>query len=155
ANKEELLDAYAGHYHDRAKAFFAEAKRTSASIQALVRRELPNLRRALDLLFDAGRQRAAAEVADCVTWFLNFFGRASEAANLERPSAGAVPVAYPRPGQRLTPDSWEREIASGQADLQQGNPRAAHSRFTALLTRMEALPEGSAVGPGSVEYART
>ena len=45
-----------------------------------------------------------------------------------------------------------RESGLGEDEFQRGKIGAAYTRFTRLLARIEALPEGAPLGPGSYEH---
>ncbi len=69
-----LRERYAQRYHGLASYLYQEDNRNPQPVRALVRKELPNLRRALELLLEAGEVDDASEMADRVARFLNRFG---------------------------------------------------------------------------------
>jgi len=74
----ELEARYAQAYYQLARYESQEDNKNPLPTRALVVRELPNFRRALDLTLAAGDMDTAVEFADSIAKFLNFFGRWSE-----------------------------------------------------------------------------
>ena len=66
---------YRQGYQQLASYLDHQDNRTPVQARAIAARELPNLRRALDLTVEAGDVEGAAELADQICRFLDLFGR--------------------------------------------------------------------------------
>ncbi len=75
ASDETLREHYSLHYHKLAVDAYRKDKRDLQHVQALVRRELPNLKHALEVLLDSGKLDRASNMAMSICWFLKKFGR--------------------------------------------------------------------------------
>ncbi len=151
ADNAEGYQSYAGRYHALATHLYHEDKRNPEPVRSLARRELRNLRRALDLLLELGEHDVAVALTTCITHFLTIFGLLREREDLERKIA-----ALPKPTDAvLTETDYLRESNAGEHELARGNVRAASTRFMALHARMEALPEGAPLGHRSYEHCLT
>ena len=120
-----------------------------------MRRELPNLRRALELLLEAGEVDDATEMADNIAKFLDIFGLLRERDELRKQVDGAVAASRTQKGGVLTRAEYLRESGLGEDEFGRGDLQGAYARFMALLTRIEALPEGTPLGRGSYEHCLT
>ena len=150
AGDAALRERYARRYYGLANYLYREDDRHPQAVRALVQKELPNLRRALELLLESGDLDAASDMADSIARFLNNFGLLRERDELRRRIAEAVKDT-PQ-SRELTRAEWLRESGLGEDERQKGNLPAAYTRFSNLLARIEALPEGTAVGRGSYEH---
>jgi tetratricopeptide (TPR) repeat protein len=150
-----LLARYAERYHAVANYLYHEDNRNPLAARELARRELPNLRRALELLLDGGALDEAAELVERIASFLNFFGMWRERDELRRRVELAVESADMHSDGALTRAEWLRKSGRGEDEFQLGNLHAAYARFTALLARHEALPAGAPLGGGSYEHCLT
>ena len=155
ADDAALRERYAQRYYGLAKYLYQEDSRNPQPVRALVRIELPNLRRALELLLEAGELDAASDMADSIAKFLNNFGLWRERDEMRRRVDDAVAAARSQMGGALTRAEWLRESGLGEDELRKGNLRAAYTRFTNLLARIEALPEGTPLSRGSYEHCVT
>src|SRR5712692_9610439 len=155
ANDAALRKRYAQRYQGLARYLYYEDDRNPHPVRALVRKELLNLRRALDLLLEAGELDAASAMADQIARFLDIFGLWRERDELRRQVEKAVEAAGAQKGEVLTRAEWLRESGLREDELAKGNLRAAYDRFTKLLARMEALPEGTPLGRESYEHCLT
>jgi tetratricopeptide (TPR) repeat protein/CHAT domain-containing protein len=149
-----LRSRYAARYHAVANYLYQEDDRNPLAVRELARREMPNLRRALDVLLADGALDEATELVTYIVWFLNFLGLWRERDELRRRVNEAV-AAVARTDGALTQAEWLRESGSGEDEFARGNLRAAYARFTALCERIEALPDGAPLGPGSYQHCTT
>src|SRR5205807_4958771 len=94
-----------------------------------------------------------SDMATSIAWFLGFFGLQRELNELRRQVA--VAVASAPAGETLTQAEFLRESGLGEDEFRRGNLRAAYTRFTNLLERIEELPEGAPLGRGSYEHCLT
>ena len=78
ARRAELEARYAQAYYAAGKLRIPEDNKNPLPTRAIVSRELPNFRRALDLTLAAGDLDTAADFADSIARFLDVFGRWSE-----------------------------------------------------------------------------
>jgi tetratricopeptide (TPR) repeat protein len=150
-----LLARYAERYHAAARDLYTEDTRNPLAVRELARCELPNLRRALELLLDGSAPDEAAELADCIARFLSYFGMWRERDELRRRVELAVESAGARSNGALTRAEYLRESGRGEDEFERGNLSAADARFTALLARHEAPPVGAPLGSGSYEHCQT
>jgi tetratricopeptide (TPR) repeat protein len=87
--------------------------------------------------------------------FLNIFGLWRERDELRRRVDRAVAIASQRTGGALTQAEYLRESGGGEDEFERGNLSAAYTCFTALRERIESLPAGAPLGPGSYEHCLT
>src|SRR6266566_200806 len=90
ADDAALRERYTQRYSGLANYLYDEDERNPHPVRALVRKELPNLRRALDLLLEGGELDAASEMADQIIRFLNSFGLLRERDELRKQVNEAV-----------------------------------------------------------------
>ena len=148
AGDEPLLMRYALRYYALASALVSSDHRSPQPVRALARRELPNLQRALDLLIESGNLEAASDMTGRIARFLKIFGLGRERDELLRRVTEVV-AARTQAGEMLTEAEWLHESDLGESEYDSGNIQAALDRFTALLSRIEAQPEGTELGKGS------
>jgi hypothetical protein len=82
-------------------------------VRALVRRELPNLRRAFDALRAQEEHEQAVEMATHIAWFLKFFSLGRELADLRGKQEAAAALAASEEGTLVPPVAAE----DGQDDI--------------------------------------
>jgi len=155
ADDAALRERYTQRYYGLARYLNFEDNRHPQPVRALVRKELPNLRRALELLLEEGELDATSEMADQIARFLDIFGLLRERDELRRRMNEAVAAKDTQKDRVLTPAEHLREAGLGEDEYKKGNLRAAYDRFTKLLARIEELPEGTPLGPGSYEHCTT
>ncbi len=155
AEDAALRERYIQRYYGLADYLYHEDDRNPHPVRALVRKELPNLRRALDLLLERGELDTASSMADSIARFLGYFGLLRERDELRRRVDEAVKAKGTQEGGMLTQAEWLREIGMGGDEQSRGNLRAAFARLTALLNRVETQPEGMQMGRGSYEHCCT
>jgi len=154
ATDKELYDRYVSIYISLALKLRGEDYHYPLAVRAVTWRELPNLRRTLELLLDEGNVGAASILADLIVWFLDCFGLWRERDALWRRLAEAAAVKGSQGGETLTAEEYLREMGRGEYEFDKGDLRAAYARFATLLTRADALPEGGELAPGSHQYSR-
>jgi tetratricopeptide (TPR) repeat protein len=150
-----LRQRYTQRYAALATYLEREAYQHPEPVYALVRRELPNLRKALALLLQAGDMEAASRMADKLTRFLGNLGLTRERDQLRRRVEAALAAAPASTGGVLTHAEYLHEHGRAQDERGRGNVRAAFARLTGLLARILALPTGADDGPGSFSHCRT
>jgi tetratricopeptide (TPR) repeat protein len=155
ANDAALRERYAQRYSAVALYLYNEDDRRPQPVRALVRRELPNLRRALELLLEAGQLDTASEMAERIVKFLTFFGLGRERGELWRRVDQALARTSTQEDGALTRTEFLRENGLGEEEFSKGNLPSAYARFTTLLARIEARPEGTPLGRGSYEHCTT
>ena len=155
ADDPALRERYAQRYYAVANYLYDEDKRHAQEVRALVQKELPNLRRALELILEAGDLDAATEMAKSIAKFLNLFGLLRERDELRRRIGEAVAAKGAQESGGLTRAEYLRESGLGEDEFQRGKIGAAYTRFTGLLARIEALPGGIPLGLGSYEHCMT
>ncbi len=165
-----LEERYWQRYYDLANYFYREDRKNPHFIRALAQRDLPNLRRGLDLALqraaaqpdDADLQEAAAEFADRVARFFDVFGLRRER---ERLAARVDALTAQRPAQGdgagLTRAEYLALSGRGETLLNSGRARDAEAVFRGLLARFPTpaldpspIPDGGGVGVGVWAYER-
>ncbi len=150
-----LRERYARHYYELAGILYRLETRHPQPVRAPAHRELPNLRRALNILLEVGEPEVVTRMANSIAMFLYIFGLPRERDELWKRVEKAMAAADTKDGGALTTAKFWHECALGEDELNKGNLRAACVRFTELLVRVEALPEGTPVGKGSFEHFYT
>jgi len=92
---------------------------------------------------------------ECIARFLNYFGLWRERDELRRRVDQVVAAAGQRTGGALMQAEFLRKIGVGEDEFRRGNLQVACARFTALCERIEALPAGTPLGPGSYQHCLT
>lgn len=152
ADNEMLRERYAKRYYGLASYLYSEDSSNPQAVRALVWLELPNLRRALELLLGAGELDGASYMADSIARFLDCFGLRRELEEMRHRVNRIVAAANTQSDGKLTMAVYLRECGLGEDELRKGDLRTAYVRFIKLLERIEALPKGIALGRGSYQY---
>lgn len=155
ANDEALIERYAQRYYKLANYLYDQDKRYPQPVRVLVQLELPNLRKALELLLKMGKIDDASIMVDRIAGFLNIFGQGRERDELRWRVAESVNALQTQESRKLTQAEYLRESGLGEDELSKGDLHTASARFTQLLVRITSLPEGLPLGRGSYEHART
>jgi tetratricopeptide (TPR) repeat protein len=154
AEAATLETRFANHYRTVARRLYEEDFRNPLPTRELARRELPNLRRALELLLQTRALAEAAEVEECLASFLSDFGMGRERDELRRLLAAAS-AANEQAGAGLTLADFLYESGLGVEEYNSRSLPAALNRFSQLLERIIAQPEGAPLGKGSYEHCLT
>ena len=146
--RQELEARYRQGYYEFAGYLYQLDTQHPHEARAMAGRELPNLRRALDLLAAAAvdpaagdEERAAAgeaavTMAECIAFFLDAFGR-----RRERAAVMARVEALGGSGEGgVTKAEFLLLSRRGEALLQEGRAADAERLFRGLLARLEAGP---------------
>ena len=149
----ELCQRYVQRYAGLANYLYHEDFQHPQPVGALVRRELPNLRRALVFLLQEGEVDAISEMVTIIASFLTKFGMMRERDQLRQRAATAVAVRSSPSSKTLTRAEYLREIGMAKDEQEQGNNRAALARLTLLLARLKGQPQNVEVGPGSFYHS--
>jgi len=134
ARRAALEARYWKRYYATANYLYRSDTQHPLEARAIVLRELPNLRRALDLAIAAGEVAAAVDFADSIVMFLNNFGRWREREALLKKVAGLQVGG----AEGLTKAEYLLLSQQGNILLQQGQAAEAEQVFRRLLARMEA-----------------
>ncbi len=132
AGDPALRERYAQRYYSLANYLYREDDRHPQEVRALVQKELPNLRRALELLLEVGDLDAASDMADSIAKFLNNFGLFRERDELRRRVVEAVAAKGAHASGGLTYAEFLRESGLGEDEYKRGKIGAAYTRFTKL-----------------------
>ena len=153
AEDELLRIRYIQQYHQLSSYLEHIDSRYPQQTRAIVRRELPNLRRALELLLQEGKLDAASAMVHSIGMFLTLFGLTRERDALRQ---RVIEVATSKAKHDvLTHPEWRREMDLSEDELSRGNLQAAFGRLESLLSRIEMQTEGEALGRGSREHCLT
>jgi len=155
AGDAELRERYVRRYLSLAKYLYNQDDHNPQATRALVQLELPNLRRALEILLESGDNEATSEMAACIISFLNYSGRVRERNELRHQVAESIAATGTHGGGTLTGGEYLHESGLGIDEGKKGNMRAALSRFANLLARIESMPEGTPLGRGPSEHYQT
>lgn len=135
-----LRRRYTQHYHMLAYRLHFEDLRHPRSVRSLARRQLPNFRRVIGLLLEAGEVNAARDMLNHVARFLTIFGLRYENDELRRRVIAATPDVQKI--ELLTTARYQHESGLGEDELRKGNIPAARAHFTVLLEYFERQTEG-------------
>ena len=123
-------------YYALATQLYHDDTQHPAEARALVRRELPNLQRALGRALEAGALDEAVEFAEIISKFLNNFGRWREREELAEEVYSYTIRQVDREG-KVTQREVLLESGRGERLYQQGRAAEAEQVFRALLKRLE------------------
>ena len=137
AQRAELEERYRQLYHAVSTYLYHADKRNPHEIRAVVLRELPNLRRALELTLAAGDMETAVDFADNLERFLNVFGRWREREAMMAKVEAATKAAGATVEGPLTKEAFLQEGRRGEILLDQGRAQEAEQIFRRLLKRMD------------------
>jgi len=146
---------YVQCYHLLARVLYDEDTVNPQPVRASIRRELPNLRRVMLLLLEAGDLDAAVDMAERLTKFLLLFGMEWAYAAIQHQVEQALRASNTQEGAGLTHTQWVRQASLGEDELERGDVPAAFERFSTLLALIETLPEEAPLGRGSYEHGLT
>jgi len=146
--RAELEERYWKRYYATAKYLYRSDTQHPHQARAIALREMPNLRRALDLAIAAassplpgggdrgGAVTAAVEFADSIAKFLDVFGRWREReAMMGKIANGELRIAN---GEGVTKAEYLMLSQRGEALWQGGRAAEAERVFRGLLERLEA-----------------
>ena len=151
----DLERRFAARYHEVARYLYTADQRHPLAARGLVRRELPNLRRALELLLAAGELDTASDLVERIARFLRVFGLGRELDELRRRLDAASHRAGDAAGAELTWAEYLRESGRGEDEMESGKLVEATVRFERLLARIAARPKDVLLGQGSYEHGLT
>jgi tetratricopeptide (TPR) repeat protein len=153
ADDPTLRRRYAARYLWLARFAHSTDTRSPRQVRALVRRELPNLLRALDLLLDAGDVDAASTMANPLAEMLRSMGLTRISDEVRRRVADATARVEPSGDSAFTSPSWEAAHGLASREFEQGNLDAALARYDAMRRRIEQTPEGEPFGRNSFQHS--
>ncbi len=134
--RAELEEHYWQRYYALATYLYEADTQTPHQARAIAQREMPNLRRALDLCLAAGAAAEAVEFSTRIARFLNDFGRWRERdAMVERVANSELRIGD---GEGVTKAEYLMLSQRGEVLLQQGRAAEAERLFRGLLERLEA-----------------
>lgn len=154
-NDLALRQRYVTCYRELAANLYQRDQRYPQLVRTLALRELPNLRRTLDLLLEQGEREAALDQADAISRFLYLFGRLRERADVQQRVGKVFEQQSVSPGEPLTREEYQHQFGLGEDEFERGDIQAAYRRFGALLKRIEEQREDAPRGPGSYQHRVT
>ena len=119
ARRAELEGRYWRHYYALADYLYRTDTQNPQGARAVALRELPNLRRALELALAAGETAAAVDMAASIANFLDNFGRRREREALLARARAAAEAWEAKEGGPLTHAGYLARSGEGR------DPRAA------------------------------
>ncbi len=149
-----LLQRYTRRYHAVANLLSKQDAYDPEVIRALARYELPNLRKALELLLRNNEVEAASDMAESVVKFLTNFGLTWERDQIRQQITDAMRVPGSE-GSVLTYAEYLHESGRAEDEWSKGDLQAAIVRLTRILSRIGAQPAGERTGPGSYAHCIT
>jgi tetratricopeptide (TPR) repeat protein len=147
---EGVRERYWQAYYQLANQLYHQDRKTPHQARAIVRRELPNLRRALSLALDAGALDTAVDFAKSINRFLNFFGRWRERDEVMAEVSGVIDQVSGEEGE-LTQAQFVMESGRGERLWQMGRAGEAEKIFRGLLAQMAASPPEPVEGAAQAE----
>jgi tetratricopeptide (TPR) repeat protein len=151
AQPAELLARFAARYYVLSRYFYQEDSKNPQAVRPLVLRELPNLRRGLDLLIEQGENEAAVDMADSLNQFYINFDMSRERVALIA-QIGEVNIVS---DGTLSYAEYMRQSSAGESEFFTGNIRAAYNRFNSLLSSILTNPPDAKVSRGSYGHCIT
>lgn len=137
-SRAELDEGFRQAYHQLASALYQQDNKNPIQSRAMAARELPNLRRALELHRAAGDGDAAVELADRIALFLDLFGRWRERdVMLDRVAGWQGDRVTRGQDDRMTKAEFTLASRQGETLLGQGRAGEAEALFRRLLARMD------------------
>jgi hypothetical protein len=155
ADDAALLARYTARYAALANYLYFEDDRNPHAVRALVRRELPNLRRAFDALRAQAEHEQAVEMAEHIAKFLGYFSLGRELADLRRKQEAAAAALAASEEGTLSQAAYLHASGQGEDAFTRGDLRAAYAIFSDLLARIEQQPPEAPRGTGSYEHCLT
>lgn len=149
-----LLQRYTRRYHAVVNLLSKQDAYDPEVIRALAKYELPNLRRALELLLRNNEVEAASDMAESVVKFLTNFGLTWERDQIRQQITDAMRVPSSE-GSVLTYAEYLHESGRAEDEWSKGDLQAAIVRLTRILSRIGAQPAGERTGPGSYAHSIT
>ena len=147
ANAEPLLKHYVEYYAAYARYLYNEDERRPRWVREMVLHELPDLRRALDILFDRKDFDTAFRMARVMEYFLREFGMKTALDRLLHKMAAAAS----KTDGRLTFPIYHNEMLSAGREFLRGDAAAAYTRASGLLARLNSQRHSSHNEPGAYE----
>ncbi|MBI5650346.1 MAG: tetratricopeptide repeat protein, partial [Chloroflexi bacterium] len=151
--RAELETRYWQAYYQLARQLYELDTQHPIEARAIVRREMPNLRRALDLALEAGAMDEAVDFAARLSQFLDNFGRWRERDEMMEQVKSKNEKVKSKDG-KLTKAEFLLTSQRGDAMLQQGHAAEAERLFRDLLKRMSFDSAQDAGAAYDVEYDR-
>jgi tetratricopeptide (TPR) repeat protein len=155
ADDAALLARYTVRYAALANYLYHEDDRNPHAVRALVRRELPNLRRAFDALRAQEAHEQAVAMADSIARFLGYFSLGRELADLRGKQEAAAAALTASEEGTLSQAALLHASGQGEDAFNRGDLRAAYALFSDLLARIEQQPPEAPRGPGSYAHCVT
>ncbi len=137
ARRAKLHERYWQAYYQLANQLYQSDTQHPIEARAIVVREMPNLRRALDLALDAGAMDEAVGFAARISRFLDYFGRWRERDEMMEQVKSKNEKVKSADG-KLTKSEYLLASQRGDAMWQQGHAAEAERLFRDLLKRMDA-----------------
>ncbi|MCP4353864.1 MAG: tetratricopeptide repeat protein [Desulfobacterales bacterium] len=134
--RKALEERYRKFYYVFSSKLYFGDRRAPHEIRIIAKKEMPNLRHALDITMKAGETDTAVEFADNVERFLNYFGRWRERDTMmKKMESFAGTSASDGP---LTKTEFLMQSRRGEGLWQKGRAKEAEQIFRGLLARMDA-----------------
>jgi len=151
---EALLQRYASHYSMFSSYLYQQDKHHAQAVRSWFLKELPNLRRALNMLLEKDEREIAPGMASEIARFLSNFGLERERDALWQHLAESRVEVDTRADSALSEGEYSLESGLAQYYYRKGDLDSAFERFTALLARLEASPAGMSLDNASYEHAQ-
>ena len=135
--RRELEERHRRVYQSLSEHLYEKDTKSPQSVRAIARREMPNLRRALDLTLGAGDLDAAIDMARNIERFLNLLGRWRERDAMIEEVDNAVEATGGFGEESLTKAEFLHRSRRGEMLLDRGRAAESEQEFRALLERFE------------------
>ncbi|MBI4279204.1 MAG: tetratricopeptide repeat protein [Armatimonadetes bacterium] len=136
--RRSMEERYCQVYYDLSRHLYNAAARDPHEVRAIAGRELPNLRRALDLTLAAGKLERGVDFADNVGRFLSWFGRLREWETLTVRIEAVAKTGSLAAEAPLAKTEYLAESQRGEMLLDTSRAKEAEQVFRRLLARMDA-----------------
>lgn len=141
ARRAEVENRYWREYYGTAEELLQLDRQYHHKARAIAVRELPNLQAALQLAMAGGEMEIVSEIANCISRFLDIFGRWRERdailAQVQQWAKEQIAKTMKAEG-KLTKAEYLMLIRQGETLWQQGRAVEAEQVFLRLLQRLEA-----------------
>jgi tetratricopeptide (TPR) repeat protein len=149
---DRIRSRYIQYYYEMINDLFHEDFRTPHPVRAVVRKELPNVRKALFLVLQLEDLEAASLMVNSLSLFLTVFGFWHERDEFQRFFAEKRKNAEVHSDNLLTFEAYLYESGLAEAEYENGETNATSVRLGLLLRRIETQPDDAPVKRGSYEH---
>ncbi|MCP4109365.1 MAG: tetratricopeptide repeat protein, partial [Desulfobacteraceae bacterium] len=134
--RKTLEERYRKFYYVFSRELYLGDSRAPHEIRIIAKKEMPNLRHALDITMKAGETDTAVEFAETVEMFLRLFGRWRERDTMMKKMESVAGISAS--DGPLTKTEFLMQSRQGELLYQKGRAKEAEQIFRGLLAQMDA-----------------